>query len=142
MLCDKKFFKYAILFFIGGLLYILIEDIWRGYSHFSMFFLGGICFLLCGGVNECCCQRNLALSKQAFICMLLITTAELLVGYILNIKLHLHIWDYSDLPFNFIGQICVPYTILWYFLSIPAIILDDWIRWKLFCGEKREYHVF
>ena len=37
--------KYLFLFDVGGLLYILIELAWRGWSHWTMFILGGICFI-------------------------------------------------------------------------------------------------
>ena len=37
--------KYLFLLDVGGLLYILIELIWRGRSHWTMFLLGGICFV-------------------------------------------------------------------------------------------------
>ena len=39
---QKLLDKYLFLFGTGGLLYILIELIWRGYSHWTMFFLGGL----------------------------------------------------------------------------------------------------
>ena len=44
--------KYLFLFNVGGLLYILIELIWRGRSHWTMFLLGGICFVFLGLINE------------------------------------------------------------------------------------------
>ena len=44
--------KYITLGVAGGLLYILIETAWRGYSHWTMFVLGGICFLALGLINE------------------------------------------------------------------------------------------
>ena len=44
--------KYLFLFGVGGLLYILIELIWRGRSHWTMFLLGGICFVFLGLINE------------------------------------------------------------------------------------------
>ena len=31
------------LFDVGDLLYVLIELIWRGHSHWTMFILGGLC---------------------------------------------------------------------------------------------------
>ena len=43
-----EFIKYFILFGIGGIAYVVIELLWRGYSHWSMFALGGLCFLLIG----------------------------------------------------------------------------------------------
>lgn len=48
----KRYHKEIILGFIGGLLYIIIELIWRGYSHWTMFVLGGLCFVCLGRINE------------------------------------------------------------------------------------------
>ena len=44
--------KYLFLFDVGGLLYVLIELIWRGRSHWTMFILGGLCFIYLGLINE------------------------------------------------------------------------------------------
>ena len=44
--------KYLFLFNVGGLLYVLIELIWRGWSHWTMFILGGLCFIYLGLFNE------------------------------------------------------------------------------------------
>lgn len=52
----KKIFqlliKYLILFLIGGFVYISIELLWRGHTHWSMFILGGVCFILLGLIIE------------------------------------------------------------------------------------------
>ena len=42
---------YSIIFFTGGFLYCGIEILYRGYSHISMFFTAGICFLLIGFIE-------------------------------------------------------------------------------------------
>ena len=44
--------KYLFLFVVGGLLYVLIEHLWRGFSHWTMFALGGACFVILGLINE------------------------------------------------------------------------------------------
>ena len=44
--------KYATLWSMGGLLYIALELLWRGYSHWTMFILGGLCFIGLGLINE------------------------------------------------------------------------------------------
>lgn len=44
--------KYVILWAVGGLLYITLELLWRGYSHWTMFILGGLCFIGLGLINE------------------------------------------------------------------------------------------
>jgi uncharacterized membrane protein len=133
-----KLSKKLILFLIGGISYYLIEILWRGYSHLSMFMLGGICFVLIGLINEFY-DWNMPLWKQMLIACLVVTVAEFVAGVILNIWLGLDIWDYSNLTFNLLGQISLQYSILWFFLSLPAIVLDDWLRYWLFEEERPHY---
>lgn len=128
-----------ILFGIGGILYYFIEIIWRGYSHWTMFLLGGICFLLVGLINEI---FEFSLVKQMTISTVIITIAEFICGCIVNLQLGWNIWDYSELPLNVMGQICLPYSLLWFFLSAFAIMLDDYLRHWLFGEEKPEYKLF
>lgn len=128
------------LFAIGGLIYYLIEIMWRGYSHISMFILGGICFVLIGLINEYLSFKT-PLWKQQLIATAIVTGIELITGLILNVWLQLGIWDYSNLPFNLFGQICLQYSILWFLLSLLAIVLDDWLRYWLFDEEKPHYKI-
>ena len=47
----KKISEYLFLWGIGGWIYYTLEILFRGFSHWSMFVLGGICmmfFLLSG----------------------------------------------------------------------------------------------
>ena len=76
------------------------------------------------------------------ICCIIITVLEFIFGVVLNIWLGLQIWDYSGMPLNIMGQICLPFTVAWYFLSAAAIILDDYIRYWLFGEEKPRYTLF
>ena len=48
---------------------------------------------------------------------------EFLFGLLVNRVLHLHVWDYSALPLNIMGQICLPFSLIWFVLTIPAIAL-------------------
>jgi uncharacterized membrane protein len=100
--------------------------------------LGGICFVLIGLINEFY-DWNMPLWKQMLIACLVVTVAEFVAGVILNIWLGLDIWDYSNLTFNLLGQISLQYSILWFFLSLPAIVLDDWLRYWLFEEERPHY---
>ncbi|MBZ2175323.1 putative ABC transporter permease [Schnuerera sp. xch1] len=135
----KHLIKYPILFIIGGVSYLFIEILWRGYSHITMFILGGLCFILIGLINEHYFTSKISLLIQQTISCLIITILELIFGLILNVWLGLDIWNYSNLEFNFMGQICLTYSILWFFLSLPAIIFDDYLRYWLFGEEKSHY---
>lgn len=134
----KQLSKALGLFAIGGALYYLIEILWRGYSHIGMFVVGGICFILIGLINEYLSFKT-PLWKQQLIAAFIVTGIEFIAGLILNVWLRLNIWDYSNLPFNLLGQISLQYSILWFLLSLPAIVIDDWLRWWLFGEEKPHY---
>lgn len=136
-----KWFKGLILFLIGGGAYYTIELLWRSYSHPSMFVLGGFCFVLIGLLNEQY-EWEQPLWKQQLISTYIITALEFMAGVILNLKLGLNVWDYSNLPFNLLGQVCLYYSILWFFLSFGAIVLDDYLRHWFFGEEKPHYKLF
>lgn len=135
-----KIFKYIFLLFFGGISYILIEMLWRGYSHWSMFILGGLCFVLLGLLNEKY-TWDIPLLIQMLIGAFVITLMEFISGCILNLWLHLHVWDYYNMPFNILGQICLPYMIMWFLLSPVCIITDDYLRYLFFDEEKPHYRL-
>lgn len=132
--------KYAFLFWFGGATYVALEVIWRGYSHWTMLLLAGVLFIIIGLLNEIW-SWNLKFRYQVLISTVIATTLELFTGLIVNVCLGWNVWDYGNVPFNFLGQICLPYTFLWIILSAVAIILDDVIRWKFF-GEERPHYIF
>lgn len=141
----KQWSKKGILFCIGGTIYWLIEFLWKtfislGTCHWSMFLLGGLCFLLIGELNEHI-PWEMSIIKQGVIGSVIITGLEFIFGLTLNIWLKLNIWNYATLPLNILGQICLPFTIAWFFLSLVAIFLDDYLRWKWFEEEKPHYHL-
>lgn len=126
--------RISALFAAGGALYVVFEALWRGHSHWSMFLLGGLCFVLVGGLNEFLPER-MPLALQMLLGGLIITTGELLTGIVVNLWLGWHVWDYTLLPGNLWGQICPQYSLLWVLLSGPVILLDDILRWRWY-GER------
>jgi len=66
--------------------------------------------------------------KRCVLGALIITTLELLVGCIVNRVLGWKVWDYSNIRFNLLGQICPAFSIMWFFISMPAIFLCRAIR--------------
>lgn len=135
-------FKEIILFLIGGCIYVMIEIGARGFSHWTMFIVGGLCFVLIGLLNEFFGWEKPTFVAQMFYGAAIITILEFISGYILNIKLGMNIWDYSDRPFNLYGQICLKNSCYWILLSGIAIVLDDYLRYYLFKEEKPHYKIF
>ena len=90
---------YYALYFIGGFVYVGIELLFRGRSHYTMFIVGGICFLLVGSLNEVI-KKPMSLLTQGIIGAIMITAVEFLTGCIVNLHLHWNVWDYSNMPGN------------------------------------------
>ena len=112
------------LFALGGAAYVGLELLWRRRSHSSMFFAGGTCFLVLGGL------RKLPLSApvQALMGAAAITAVELGTGLLVNRRYG--VWDYREMPANFKGQICLPYSLLWVPVSIAAMELHSLLERK------------
>lgn len=118
-----------LLFMIGGAVYTLLEVLWKGQSHWSMFLLGGICFVIMGLLNEYKIPWHWCLLRQSIVSACIITVFEFFTGCIVNLWLGWDVWDYSDLPFNILGQVCLYFFFLWILLSMVGIVSDDWIRY-------------
>ena len=43
----KKLSEYLFLWAVGGCLYYTFEIVFRGFSHWTMFVLGGLCLVFC-----------------------------------------------------------------------------------------------
>ena len=102
----RKFCQTVDLFAMGGGTYGLIEVLWRGYTHWSMALLGGVLFLLIGAGNRLL-PEGTPLLIRGLAGAGVITAAEFAAGCILNLGLGLAVWDYSDMPFQLLGQICL-----------------------------------
>ena len=113
--------KTFILMNIGGLVYVIIELLYRGYSHWTMYLVGGLCFIQLGLINEVM-PWTTAIETQAILGTLIATANEFVSGLIINIGLGYNVWDYSNQPFNVFGQICLQFTFYWIFIAIFAII--------------------
>lgn len=134
----REFIKISILALLGGALYMGAELLWRGRTHWTMGLVGGLCFVLIGGLNNYL-PWEIPVWKQAGCGALMVTAVELVTGVILNLYLGLGVWDYSNMPCNLLGQICLPYSLLWVGLSLVCIFVDDWLRYWLFHEEKPRY---
>lgn len=134
-------YKHVFLFLIGGTVYAIIEVVWRKLfgdgspTHWTMFVLGGLAFVLIGEINEVL-PRKTSIWLQSLIGTGVILILEFAFGCVLNLLLKLDIWDYSHLPLNILGQVCLPFAFAWYLLTAAAIVADDYLRFKVFNEEK------
>lgn len=117
--------KQLLIFLIGASGYGAIELIWRGYTHWTMLITGGVCFFLIYNLFNLLDDTHPF--YKAILGSVIITLIEFIAGMIINVKLGLNVWDYSHLPFNLYGQICLPYSILWFALSFPLVFFCKWL---------------
>lgn len=131
--------KYLLFFCLGGFIYYCVELIYRGHSHPSMYIVGGLCFILIGIINEVFSWK-MFIELQIIIGDLAVLLLEFISGCIVNLWLGLNVWDYSSMPYNILGQVCLTFAFLWIPLVLFAILLDDWLRYRLLGENKPEYH--
>lgn len=136
----RQYLKYLFLFVTGGLLYNLIEMTYRGWTHWTMFFLGGLCFVVLGAINEVI-PWAMPLWQQVLIGACIITGLEFVTGCIVNLCLGWAVWDYSGIPGNILGQVCPQYAIYWLLVSLAGILLDDCLRYWWFGEDQPHYNI-
>jgi len=137
----KQLLKYLFLGIVGGSIYYGIEILYRGYSHWTMFICGMLCFIGMGLINSV-----LSWDTPLWIQMLIggfgiVTPLEFITGYIVNIQLGWNVWNYTN-PTSFMGQISLYSSIGWCFLSLVGIVLDDYLRHWIFHETKPRYKLF
>ena len=138
--------KNSILFIIGFSLFMSIECIFHflhgeiAYSWITSGFMGGICLILVDQINDRWFGWDTQLIIQAIIGGIICTSIEFIVGTFDRVVLHLNMWDYSFIPFNYKGIICLPFSIAWCVLSILAIFIGDAVRYYIFGEPPRPYY--
>lgn len=136
----KKLSEYLFLGFLGGCLYYGFEILFRGFSHWTMFLLGGIC-LVFFTVQGRMVHWEDPLWRQILRCMVFVISMEFITGIIVNKWLHLGVWDYSNLPFQIFGQVCLRFSIIFSGLCALGIILGGYLLYWMYGEEKPHYHV-
>lgn len=124
----------SVLFLIGGLGYGLLEILWRGRTHWSMVLAGGLCFCFFEWLSRGYHKAGLWL-KSLYGCAF-VTGIEFLFGVLFNMILKRNVWDYSDMPLNIAGQVCLLFSFFWYLLSLLFIPLAGWTAKRL-SGQSR-----
>lgn len=99
-----------------GAAYVVLETLFRGYSHPSMFVVGGLCGVLVGAINQAPRFYRAPVIVQSVIGAVIVLAVEFISGCVLNLWLGLGVWDYSNQPGNVLGQICPAFGLLWFSL--------------------------
>ena len=122
----------GVVFGLGAGAYGLIEVLYKGDTHPTMLVAGGICFLAMQRIS-------LRLPQIPFLgkCLMsgaAVTGVEFAFGCVFNLALKMNVWDYSHLPFNVAGQVC-----LWRGRSEPSGLTQGLRReaWKALSTRTR-----
>ena len=130
----------------GGALYFLLEVAYKtitGHPERISWTMLVLAVVLCVPVERAGYQLpwDCPLWLQAMACAALVTITEFAAGCVLNLWLGFDIWDYSSLPLNLMGQICLPFSLVWLVLCFLFIVVFDWMRYAVIGGDKPAYHL-
>lgn len=135
----KIFFKNIILFMVGFCVYITIEVMFRGYSYPLMGCCAGIALIVLDKINDRL-SFDVDVLFQCMVGSAIVTLMEFIIGSISLLGYLPKMWDYSSLMFNYKGIICLPFSIVWIFLSFIGIILADAINYYVFEETECPYY--
>ena len=128
----KILLKNIILFLVGYCTYIAIEVTYRGSSYVLMGICGGLAVVIIDKINNYI-SWDMDILIQGIIGSVIITFFELVIGEIsLKTDLLPMMWNYTNVPLNYDGVICLPFSIIWIGLSIIGIMVADAINYYVF----------
>lgn len=87
-----------------------------------MFFAGAVVLSTFYYINS---NFSMPLRQKTLIGMVIITVLEFVIGAVFNLVLKENVWNYSNMPLNILGQICVPFSAIWFMLSAVAFTAID-----------------
>lgn len=107
---------YLLTFIVSGGAYCSIELMYRARTHYSMFFCSGMSVIILLFIY----RQNPSVSPLLFglYSTAVITAFEFIFGLIFNLWLDEKVWDYSNMPLNILGQVCLPFSVIWFIFGI------------------------
>lgn len=138
----KMVMRLVFFYCFAGGLYMTLELICRQRTEYHMFYLAGTVGLLLLVINELL-SYNTDFIIQVIVGGSAAIIGELICGLLFNRDFH--IWDYRNLPYNFMGQIQLYFGLLWYLLTGISIPILDYIDYNMFPRrgvEKPYYTIF
>ena len=138
----KKFIPLFVIFNISGFIYIILELLWRGYSHWTMYLCAGLCGLVMAAINDNWFKMDTDFRFQVLASAVSCTIMEFFFGIVFNGDFS--IWDYRGLwgTIHFLGdQVNILFFGMWMLISIFALPFLDWMQWKLGIGQRPYYRI-
>lgn len=127
------------VFLLGGAGYAGMEILFRGFTHWTMFVAGGICFLLLFYLYTK--NTEAPLWRFSLLGAMIITGIEFIVGCIVNLWLGWNVWNYASYHADLLGQVCPAFIGLWFLLCFPLAWLIRYLScasWILCCNLNRK----
>ena len=139
----KKFIGKLGLFLSCGFIYCMIEILFRGWSHWSMFVLTGFLGVFCVDSINNVLSFDCDYIVQILISTILCTIGEGISGIILNVWLQLNVWDYSKMTFGtfFFGQCNVLFCFAWMLIISIIIFYCDAYNYYILKIEPCPYYI-
>ena len=139
----KEFIGKLGLFLSCGFIYCMIEILFRGWSHWSMFVLTGFLGVFCVDSINNTLSFDCDYIVQILISTILCTIGEGISGIILNVWLQLNVWDYSKMTFGtfFFGQCNVLFCFAWMLIISIIIFYCDAYNYYILKIEPCPYYI-
>ena len=139
----KKFIGKLGLFLSCGFIYCMIEILFRGWSHWSMFVLAGFLGVFCIDSVNNVLSFDCDYIVQILISTILCTIGEGISGIILNVWLQLNVWNYSKMAFGtfFFGQCNVLFCFAWMLIISIIIFYCDAYNYYILKIEPCPYYI-
>lgn len=135
----NNIYKKIVLFLVGYCAYIAIEVSYRGWSGIVSGVMGGVAFVLIDAINDEI-SWDVDLLIQGIMGSAIITFFELTVGELIKINGLLPMWNYSNMPLNFDGVVCLPFSLVWIIISVIAIFVADAINYYCLGDDEQPYY--
>lgn len=139
---SKRLIPLLIIFNVSGIIYVCLEILWRGYSHWTMYLCAGICGLIMAAINDNWFSFETDFRIQVLASAISCTIMEFFFGITFNGDFS--IWDYRGVwgTLHILGdQVNILFIGMWVIISLFALPFLDWMEWKLGLEEKPYYRI-
>ena len=114
---QKRLWEYLSAFLFGFFIYTMLEITGRGRTHWTMGVVGGAALSVLYSMEG---RLHAGRLTRALLGAAFVTAAEFTAGVFDNLMMGWNVWDYSDRPFNILGQICPLFSCVWVILCYLA----------------------